>query len=346
MGDTITRKDRYYKQTLFKEIGEEGRGKLADSSVLIAGCGATGGTIATMAVRAGIGRVRIVDRDFPETGNLGRQLLYDEDDVKNGLPKAILAEQKLRKINSEIDIQGVSTHISPANMEELADGVDLILEGLDNQETRYLLNDYAVKNGVPWVYAGCIGAAGNVTAVIPHKTPCLRCIFPEPAPPGSLPTCDTVGIIGPAAGATASIAMAEGMKVLTGAVSEKTVKMISFDLWSGTFRESVFKSGPDKKCPCCGGGDFEFLEGRRSSEAGLMCGVDAVQIAIPVQGGLDLEEVAGRLRQGAVLSVNKHLLKFEAEQYSFAVFPDGRIIVHGLSDINEARTLAGRFIRF
>ncbi|MEW6263785.1 MAG: ThiF family adenylyltransferase [Thermodesulfobacteriota bacterium] len=338
--------DRHRKQVLFPGLGPAGQAALGRSSVLVAGCGATGGTIAALLVRAGVGLVRVVDRDFPELGNLGRQLLYNEPDLLEGLPKAVLAERSLSRANSEVKVQGIVADLNPDNVLELIRDVDLIMDGLDNQETRYLINDAAVNLGKPWVYAGCLGAAGNVMVILPGRTPCLRCLFPHPAPPGVLPTCDTAGIIGPAASLTASLASAEALKLLALGTEDIKPRMIAFDAWGGSFREISLAAEPDRSCPCCGQLRFEFLLGARRTTSETLCGVDAVQVNSPGRMKAALSALAARLEPGAIISCNEFLLRFRAEGLEFAVFPDGRVIVHGTSDQAVARSAAGRYLGF
>ncbi|MBU2551213.1 MAG: HesA/MoeB/ThiF family protein [Proteobacteria bacterium] len=250
---------RYWKQEKFAGLGPGGQAALGRSAVLVAGCGATGGHMATLLARAGVGRLRVVDRDVPELGNLHRQVLYDESDPGSGRTKAELAAERLRRMNSGIEVQGVTVEIGPDNILDLAGDADLIMDGTDNQETRYLLNDAAVKLGKPWIYSGVIGAAGNVMPIIPGRTPCLRCLFPRPAPPGVLPTCETAGIIGPTPALAAAIAVTEAIKILTGATDRIIDGLISFDLWSNTFQAVALRSGKDDRCPCCALGRFDFL---------------------------------------------------------------------------------------
>jgi adenylyltransferase/sulfurtransferase len=243
---------RHHRQTLFPGLGPDGQAALARSSVLVAGVGATGGTVAQLLVRSGVGRVRVVDSDVPEIGNLGRQLLYNEASAASGRPKALLARDALRAMNSDVLVEGIVARVGPDNIQALAQDVDLIMDGLDNQESRYVVNDWAAAAGIPWVWTGAVGSAGNVLAIHPGQTPCLRCLFPQPAPPGSLPSTDTVGIIGPAASAAGSIAAALAMKILSGQPVTLPARLITFDLWSGSFHEIPIH--PDPHCPACGGG--------------------------------------------------------------------------------------------
>jgi len=336
---------RHRKQELFPGLGTEGQAALARSTVLVAGCGATGGTMAMLLVRAGVGRVRIVDRDFPELTNLGRQLLYDEADLAAGLPKAVIAREKLGRMNSEVEVEGIVADINPGNVFDLTEGVDLVLDGLDNQAARYLINDAAVSRGLPWIYAGCLGSAGNVMTVIPGRSSCLRCLFPHPAPPGTLPTCDTAGIIGSAPVLVAGVAATEALKLLAGSGSLLTRGLFTFDLWSNTFR-MISLPDPVRTCPCCGERRFEFLDGRFQADTETMCGVDAIQINPPGAAPLDMAGLAGRLDPESLISVNDYLLRFQAEGCSFAVFPDGRVIIHGTTDHGRARALYDRYIGF
>jgi len=337
---------RYQKQELFRGLGPEGQARLREAGVLVAGCGALGGTIATLLVRAGIGRLRVVDRDFLELSNLGRQLLYDEADLNSGLPKAILAARKLKQMNSQVEVQGVVADLNPDNVCELISGVDLILDGLDNQETRYLINDAAVSLDLPWIYAGVIGATGNVMVIIPEKTPCLRCLFPDPAPPGVLPTCDTAGIIGSTPNLAASIAVTEAIKLLSGAQEYLSPGLFTFDLWNNSYQLIPFETGPRQTCPCCQEKQFEFLRGRGRSTTETMCGIDAVQINPPQEFSFNLDQLVQHLEPEDIISSNKSLVRFEAEGFQFSVFPDGRVIIHGTSDHGQARALYDRYIGF
>jgi len=337
---------RYRKQELFNGLGQAGQARLRQAGVLVAGCGALGGTIASLLVRAGIGRLRVVDRDFLELSNLGRQLLYTEADLKTGLPKAVLAERRLREMNSEVEVEGVVADLNPDNVIELMSGVDLVLDGLDNQETRYLINDAAVSLGLPWIYIGVIGSSGNVMTIIPGETNCLRCLFPEPAPPGVLPTCDTTGIIGPTPNVAASIGVSEAMKILSGAQERLNPGLFTFELWDNSYQAIPLESGPREDCPCCQEKRFEFLEGRDRSTTEIMCGIDAVQVNPPKEFRLDLNQLIQRLDQDSIMSSNDYLVRFEAEDFQFSVFPDGRVIIHGTADPGQARALYDRYVGF
>ncbi|MEW5912178.1 MAG: ThiF family adenylyltransferase [Thermodesulfobacteriota bacterium] len=254
--------DRYQKQKLLAGLGPEGQERLAAAGVLIAGVGALGGHLAQLMVRAGVGRVRLVDRDVPELSNLHRQPLYDENDLGSGEGKAQIAAEKLRAVNSQVVIEAVVAELGPPNALELAQGVDLILDGLDNSAARYVLNDAAVCLGLPWVYTGVVAARGNVLTIVPGRTPCLRCLFPTPPAPGALPSVATHGIMGPTPAFAAALAAAEAIKLLCGAVDSRLPGLFSFDLWRGQFQLSELPGGPAPNCPCCGQRDFAYLEGR------------------------------------------------------------------------------------
>ncbi|MBI4773826.1 MAG: ThiF family adenylyltransferase [Deltaproteobacteria bacterium] len=335
---------RYRKQELFAGLGPDGQAALRKSRILVAGAGATGGTVASLLVRAGVGLVRIVDRDFLELSNLNRQILYDESDLETGLPKAVLAERKLKAMNRDVEIEGIVTELNPQNAIELMSDVDLILDGLDNQVTRYLINDVAVSLDIPWIWTGCLGSIGNVMTVVPGKTPCLRCILPDPAPPGAMPTCDTAGIIGPTPNFVASLAAAQAMKLLSGTGRRTLHRCFTFDLWEGSFRVTDLQSALNHTCICCHQGVFEFLGGRGWSSTESMCGIDAVQVRPPETRGLNLEQVAQRLDPESIISANAHLIRFRAERYEFSVFPDGRVIIHGTDEHSLARALYDRYV--
>ncbi|HUV38098.1 MAG TPA: ThiF family adenylyltransferase [Planctomycetota bacterium] len=254
--------DRYARQIAFGPIGSAGQKKLASSSVVFAGCGALGSVSASQLVRAGVGRVRLVDRDVIELSNLQRQVLYDEEDCRQRLPKAEAARRKLARVNSQVVIEAAVCDITPDNALGLLEGFDLIIDAVDNAECRYLLNDVAVKTDTPWIYAAVAGARGQTLTVIPGKTPCLRCLFPTPPEPGTVPTAQTDGVIAPVVSVVASAQVAEALKLLTGRVDALRAGLLTVDLWAGTFRTTFTGARtPRVDCPCCGRRRFEFLEG-------------------------------------------------------------------------------------
>lgn len=341
----MTDTDRYSRQVRFGPIGEEGQHRLRKRCVVVAGCGALGSVSTSLLVRAGVGRLRIIDRDFIELNNLQRQMLFDEDDVRAGLPKAEAARRKLVRINSDVEIEAHIADLTARNAEELLGGSDLILDATDNFETRYLINDVAVKTGTPWIYAAAVAAEGRTMTVVPGETPCLRCIFDEPPAPGSSPTCESAGIIGPVVSLVASLQVTEALKLLSGAKETRRKGMVSVDVWQGSFRTSFGGSAvknPD--CPTCGHRRFEFLEGGRQSKGIKLCGRDAVHISPPADTRTDLKKLSTRLRGEKVLMSSEFLLRFEAEGKEVTVFADGRAIVKGTIDPVAARVIYAKYI--
>lgn len=335
---------RYVRQMRYPPFREEGQKKLAESRVLICGCGALGSMLANTLVRAGVGHVRIVDRDFLETSNLQRQVLFDEGDVARQLPKAIAAAEKLRRINSEIEIEPVLADVDHANLAELADGVDMIVDGTDNFQTRFLLNDYAVKHGVPWVYGGCLGAEGQTMTILPGETACLRCLMQDCPPPGTTPTCDTAGILAPIVSVIASIEAMEAIKVLSGNRAAVSRSLTVVDLWTNHLRRlDVSELRDQVDCPACKRGEYPWLDGKEGSHTAVLCGRNAVQLTHAGQA-VDLGDLARRLEGAGELSRNPFLLRFRADKYEITVFPDGRAIVGGTDDIPTAKTVYARYI--
>ncbi len=350
---------RYGRQVLFNKIGEEGQQRLGRSRVLLVGCGALGTVIADGLVRAGVGHVRICDRDFIELNNLQRQVLFDEDDIAAGLPKAEAAARKLRRINSEVTVEADVVDVNAANIERLADGADLILDGADNFETRFLVNDLAIKTGRPWIYGAVVAASGLVMPVIPGQTPCLRCVFDTAPPPEMSPTCDTAGVIGPAVGLVASFELIEAMKILTGRLDEVTRRLISIDAWSGRVAalnvadESAANgasAGRDATsgggCACCGRRVFDYLDGSAGSTATTLCGRDAVQVR-PAAGAIaDFPSIAAKLTPVATGSVkhNEYMLTAAVDGLTITVFRDGRAIIKGTKTPDIARSAYAKYV--
>ncbi len=337
--------DRYSRQVRYPGVGEDGQKKLMASRVTLCGCGALGTVLANHLVRAGVGFVRVVDRDFIETHNLQRQILFDEDDVADNLPKAEAAARKLRKINSTVTIEPVVTDIDHTNIESLVSDVDLILDGTDNFETRYLINDAAVKLGKPWIFGGVLGAEGQTMTIIPGKTPCLRCVIEDSPPPGMAPTCETAGVLGPAVAVVASFESVEAIKLLAGKTEALNTKLIMFDVWDWSFRELKIAALLDKvDCPCCKHRKFEWLDGALGSHTTTLCGRNAVQIASRRNEPLNFTEMASRLASLGEVRHNGFMLRFATEGHEFTVFPDGRAIIKGTNDIAKARTLYSQFV--
>ena len=313
--------------------------------VMIGGCVALGTVLANHLVRAGVGHVRIVDRDFIETHNLQRQILFDEADVAANLPKAEAAARKLRKINSAVEIEAVVTDIDHTNILDLVADADLILDGTDNFETRYLINDAAVKLGKPWVFGGVIGSEGQTMTIRPGKTPCLRCLIQDNPPPGLTPTCETAGVLGPAVAVIASFEAVEAIKLLSGAESALNTELFQLDIWDWSFRRLKIAGLLGKvDCPCCQHRKFEWLEGDLGSHTTTLCGRNAVQIAARRPQPLDFPEMASRLSPLGEVRHNAFMLRFATEGHEFTVFPDGRAIIKGTNDISKARTLYAQFV--
>jgi adenylyltransferase/sulfurtransferase len=330
--------DRYSRQVRFPGIGVEGQHLIASARVVIVGCGALGSVSAELLARAGVGFLRLVDRDFVEPSNLQRQFLYDESDAASALPKAVAARARLSRINSGIEIEAAVADLVPSNAADLLGDATLILDGADNFETRYLINDFAVGRGVPWIYGGAVGSYGVTMAIVPDRTACFRCLYPD-SPAGVQPTCETVGVLGPVTAAVAALQAAEALKVITGHFERSTITTL--DLWSGGIRQ-VAQPDPDPECPCCARREFPYLDGTRRAPVSL-CGRNAVQIherARPI----DLSRLAETLRGIAEIRSNEFALRARIDPYELTVFPDGRAIVKGTTDIGIARSLYARYV--
>jgi len=335
--------ERYSRQVLFPGIGEEGQRKLRQSRVLLVGCGALGSNVANTMVRAGVGKITIVDRDFLELNNLQRQLLFDEDDVAKSLPKAIAAADKLRKINSEVGIVPIVADVNPSNIEQLVRDADVVLDGTDNFEVRYLINDACIELGKPWVYGGVLASYGVSMTIVPHETPCLRCIFPESPPPGTTPTCDTAGVLASIVSLVASIECTEAMKLLVGATDRINRGMIWVDVWDNSF-EKIQGSQISADCPACVQGNYEFLEAKEGTHATSLCGRHSVQVSVRGNPTVSFPELAARLSSVGQVRYNEYMLRFAVNGYEMVVFPDGRAMVNGTTDESLARTLYARYV--
>ncbi len=337
--------ERYSRQMRFPPLGEEGQRQLAKSRVTICGCGALGTVLANHLVRAGVGHVRIIDRDFIETHNLQRQILFDENDVAQNLPKAEAAARKLRAINSNVEVQAVVTDIDHGNILELVSDADLILDGTDNFETRYLINDAAVKLNKPWIFGGVIGSEGQTMTIRPEITPCLRCVIETSPPPGMAPTCETAGVLGPAVSVIASFEAVEAIKLLTGRFDALNTELIMVDIWNWQFRRLKIAGLKGKvDCPTCVRKEFSWLEGTFGSHTTTLCGRNAVQVAVRRAESLNFNALADRLQSLGEVRYNQYMLKFATEGYEFTVFPDGRAIIKGTNEISRARSLYSQFI--
>ncbi len=337
--------ERYSRQIRFPGIGEEGQRRLLDSHVTLCGCGALGTVLANALVRAGVGHLRLVDRDFIETNNLQRQVLFDEHDVAENLPKAEAGARKLAAINSTVHVEPVVTDIDRTNILELVGDADLILDGTDNFEIRYLINDAAVKLNKPWVYGGCIGSHGQTMTILPGETPCLRCVFEAAPAPGEAGTCETAGVLSPIVNIVASYQAAEAFKILTGHRAQISRDLIYVDVWDNIQRRIKIAPLLGKvDCPCCQRRRFEWLDGEQGSHTTSLCGRNAVQVAQRTPARLNFEEMARHLEALGEVSYNRFLLKFDAEGHQFTVFPDGRAIIKGTSDVDKARTLYAKYV--
>ena len=337
--------DRYVRQMRYPPLGEEGQRRLAASSVLLCGCGALGSVLADTLTRAGVGHLRIVDRDFLETNNLQRQVLYDEQDVADGLPKAIAAAAKLRRINSQVEIEPIVADVDHTNIERLADGVDMLLDGTDNFETRFLINDLAIKLGLPWVYGGCIGDEGQTMTILPGETACLRCLMQEAPPPGTTPTCDSAGILGPIVGVIASLQANEAIKILSGNRQAVSRHLNVLELWDNRIRQvDVSKLRDQVDCPACRRGELPWLAGQRGSHSAVLCGRNAVQLSHTGDERLSLEMLAKKLEGIGRVTCNQYLLRLTVDEYQITIFADGRAIIGGTDDIAAARTVYAKYI--
>src|SRR3954447_16413822 len=337
--------ERYSRQMRFGGVGEAGQRKLLDSHVTLCGCGALGTVLANVLVRAGVGHLRLVDRDFIETHNLQRQVLFDEHDVSENLPKAEAAARKLGAINSSVHVEPVVTDIDRTNILDLVDDADVILDGTDNFEIRYLINDVAVKLGKPWVYGGSIGSHGQTMTILPGETPCLRCVFPAAPDPGEAGTCETAGVLGPIVSIIASFQAAEAFKLLAGRRDAVNRDLVYVDVWENVNRRIKIAGLKGKvDCPCCGRGKFEWLDGEHGAQTTSLCGRNAVQVSHRIAGKLDFATMARELGVMGKVSFNKFLLKFDVDDYQFTVFPDGRAIIKGTADADKAKTLYAKYV--
>jgi adenylyltransferase/sulfurtransferase len=337
--------NRYDRQVRFAPLGAEGQRRLAAGRALVCGCGALGSVIAGTLVRAGVGFVRIVDRDFVELNNLQRQFLFDEEDAAGTLPKAVAAAEKLRRVNSAVEIDPIVADVTHLNIAKLALDVDVIVDGTDNFATRFLVNDFAVKHKKPWVYGGSIGAEGQSMTIVPHDTACLACLLPEPPPPGTTPTCDTAGILGPVVGLIGSLEACEAMKLLSGNAEAISRSLTVVEMWDNRLRQvDVSKLRESSDCRVCQHGEFHWLSGERSGGPAVLCGRNAVQLAAPAGTTLSLEELAARLEGVGQVTRNPFLLRLVIDDCQLTVFRDGRTIVSGTDDVVVARTLQAKYI--
>jgi adenylyltransferase/sulfurtransferase len=337
---SLTFEERYSRQILFRGIGPGGQERIQAGQVVLVGCGATGSALASLLARAGVGRLRIIDRDYVEPSNLQRQVLFDEADAAESLPKAVAGARRIKAFNSEIVVEPEVADLVPSNIEQLLGGFPLILDGTDNFETRYLINDYAVKNGTPWIYSAAVGSYGVTMNILPGETACMSCVFPE-FPRGTVETCDTAGILNSAVNAIASIAATEALKLLVGAKEQVRRTMLSRDVWWNDAAE-VATDHPRKDCACCAGREFPHLAGEGRPHLTL-CGRNSVQIH-ERQRPIDFTEMHARLQPHGTVRYNEFVLKFWREPFEMTLFPDGRAIIKGTTDTGVARSLYARFV--
>ena len=332
---------RYSRQTVLPAIGEKGQRKLLSSTVLVVGCGALGTVSASYLARAGVGKLVIVDRDFVESHNLQRQILFTESDVASQLPKAVAAERRLKEINSSIEVEGIVDDLNYTNVERLIAHVDVIVDGVDNLETRYLINDAAVKHSIPWVYGGVLSTSGITMTIVPGATACFRCVFPHVPEPGSMPTCETEGVLAAAPAMIASLQFVETVKVLIGATDQLRRGLTIIDVWDGSME--TYEVTPAPGCPVCTG-RYEFIEAGAGIKAASLCGQNAVQILLPGTSRLSFSELAKRLRIAGTVSTNEFLLRFRTGTHELVVFQNGRAIVKGTDDEKIAKALYAKYI--
>jgi len=361
-GDEPNRTDRYHRQTLLPDFGQEGQARLLASHALIVGCGALGCVAADMLTRAGVGRLTIVDRDIVELTNLQRQVLFDESDASDGLPKAEAARRRLAAINSRVTIDALVQDFNHRTAPRIAGLTgatptppDVILDGTDNFETRLVINDLAVKHGIPYVYAGAVGTKGMQMTVLPPKLgggpPCLRCLVDRPPAPGVLPTCDTAGVLGPVISIVSGVQAAEALKILVGRPDLVSRTLLEFDIWNGV-RRRIELSKVGTGCSCCAGQEFDYLDGAAHTEAASLCGQLAVQVLPPDRHDINLKQLAGKLESHGSFKTNKFMLtgRFsqelgdEGQPLELTVFADGRTVVRGTQNTDLARSVHARFV--
>lgn len=334
--------ERYSRQILFSGIGEEGQRRLLAARVLIVGCGALGSAHAESLARAGVGHLRIVDRDFVEPSNLQRQTMFTESDAEQRLPKAIAAANHLRQINSEIQIEPHIVDLNHSSIEQLLIDCDLVIDGTDNFATRYLINDACVKHNVSWIYGAAVGSYGVTMTIRPHQTACLRCLFEEAPPAASAPTCDTSGVIMPIINVVSAVQVSEAFKLLIGDVESLHGSLMQFDVWQNEWRK-IGTGGRRPECPTCGLALYETLS-QPSEGVAVLCGRDAVQISPSQPTRINFSSLAERLRRAGEVKFNEYLLRFKTGTFELTVFPDARSIIRGTDEIATARSLYAKYI--
>ena len=345
MSQTITSTSRYVRQEILGQVGSQGQERLAGAHVGLVGAGALGSTIADLLVRAGIGTLTLIDRDYVELHNLQRQSLYSEADVEAHLPKAAAAARRLAGINSEVTVRPVVADVNSVNVESLLADCTILIDGTDNFESRYLINDLAVKTGRPWVYGGVLATYGMTTTIIPNETACLRCVFPETPDAGSIPTCETAGVLGPAVHVISALQASEAIKLALGHLDRVNRHLVSIDIW-GMELTRVPTGGPRPDCPTCAERRFDFLNRATPNLETSLCGHDAVQVMVSPSVNIDLEALGERLRPIGDVLVNRFLVRFTdpATGHELTVFPDGRAIIKGVTEPAVARSVYDRYV--
>jgi molybdopterin/thiamine biosynthesis adenylyltransferase len=331
---------KYSRQVLFPPIGAGGQEKLRQAKAVIIGCGGLGTAQANALVRAGVGRLRIVDRDFVEESNLQRQLLFEESDAAESLPKAVAAARKLKRINSEVEVEGIIADVDNRNVQGLVEGFQVILDGTDNFEARYLLNDVALKLAIPWIYGAVVSSYATTLTVLPGRTPCLACVFPQPSQ-GMHDTCDTMGVIAPAISWAAAVQVTEALKILLGREQELHGSLLAYDVWNNRYQK--VKPRRDPECRACGAHEFVHLE-KGGAVSTTLCGRNAVQIRPQESRQLDLAALQTRLERFGPARANEFLLRCMLEACELTIFPDGRAIIKGTADPAVARGLYAKYI--
>ena len=335
--------ERYSRQMILPGWGRERQRRLGQKTAAVIGCGALGSHVASHLTRAGVGRLVLADRDFVEWHNLPRQALYAEADAAAGVPKAVAAARRLRQINSLVQIEEHVVDVNPDTVEPLIAGADVVMDGADNFEVRYLVNEACVKHGIPWVYGGVLGTYGLSAAILPGETPCLRCLLGPLPPPGAVPTCETAGVLGPAVAVIAALEVTEGLKILLERHAELLRSLVMVDLWNGDFERAQTQKG-QTRCPVCDEGRYELLEAEQGSMAAVLCGRAAVQITPRPRQSLDLTSLAERLTVVGRVDANEYVLRLDVEGVQLAIFADGRTIVKGTDDPVLARVLYARYV--
>jgi molybdopterin/thiamine biosynthesis adenylyltransferase len=334
---------RYSRQMILPGWGQEGQERLAARTAVVVGCGALGSHIAAHLARVGVGHLVLADRDFVEWHNLPRQALYGEDDARAGLPKAVAAARRLRRINAQVQIDEHILDVNADTVEELIDGADLVLDGADNFEVRYLVNEACVKHGIPWIYGGVLGTYGLTAPILPGETPCLRCLLGPMPPPGAVATCETAGILGTIVAVIAALEVTEGLKILMDRREELLRSLVMVDVWHGDFERAAVQKGKEP-CPVCDQGRYELLQAQQGSMATVLCGRLAVQVSPWPVRALDLAGLARRLASAGPVEANGYLVRLDVDDKQLTIFADGRAIVKGTDDPALARSLYARFV--